>query len=147
MTTAEILSKAKELGEFIAESAEVKKLIATQEVLAVDAVAQGLLDEYNELQQNYQSAYQLRDEATMGNLREVMKVKSEVFGTNESISKYATAKEELDKLITQVNNVISFHMSGGVEGYDESEGCDSCGSGGCGSSGDGGGGCGCGCGC
>jgi len=121
MLTEEITQKAKELGLAIAESEEVKNLIASQEAIAYDPDASTLIEDYNDLQIDYRGANQMGDQEKMKELRQKMIEKWDIMGKNVAISKYHKAKTELDKLIGKVNNIITYYMSGGVEGSADGE--------------------------
>jgi cell fate (sporulation/competence/biofilm development) regulator YlbF (YheA/YmcA/DUF963 family) len=124
MSTTDILNKARDLGEMISDSDEMKELVIAQENLAKDASAQTKLEEYKKLQESLQKAVTSRDLALADSYREKMKAMQDELNAVESVSNYTKANTELDKLIGNVNSVISFVISG-------EEGCSSGGCSGC----------------
>ncbi len=122
----EILEKAKELGQLLAESNELKHFKALETVFYGDEKAQEVLDHYQTRRDEITKKMHESDmtpEALRGfqeELRSCMALLTE----NKVVNDYLEAKSKFNQLITQVNSIISFCVEGEQEGCSGS--CSSC---------------------
>ena len=124
-----ILEKAKELGQAIAESEQNKRLIAAEIAQENDVEAQNLLMQYNvrrkeitdRLKENQPGPEELET------YRAELQKEFDLLMENKNIKEYVEAKKELDHLVQSVNSVISYYITG----EEQSGGCSSSGCSGC----------------
>lgn len=108
----EVLLKARELGEAIQSSEEMKKVKDLELAQENDEEAKALLQEFNlnrmNLARDMQNGKLKREEAIQKNNEafEAMLKKSQV------IADYIAAKNEFDALVNQVNQIINFYITG-----------------------------------
>ena len=108
----EVLLKARELGEAIQSSEEMKKVKDLELGQENDEEAKALLQEFNlnrmNLARDMQNGKLKREEAIQKNNEafEAMLKKSQV------IADYIAAKNEFDALVNQVNQIINFYITG-----------------------------------
>ena len=126
---AEIFEKARELGEAIIESAEYKELKKAELEQEEDAEAMALLKEYSELRTSLAQEIQKGDvsEEEMASIRERLEEAYEKVTTNDHITAYINAQRTFQSIIDQMNNIISFHITGKMPGGCSGD-CSSCGS-------------------
>ena len=108
----EVLLKARELGEAIQSSEEMKKVKDLELAQENDEEAKALLQEFNlnrmNLARDMQNGKLKREEAIRKNNEafDAMLKKSQV------IADYIAAKNEFDALVNQVNQIINFYITG-----------------------------------
>lgn len=125
---AEIFEKARELGEAIIESEEYKELKKAELEQEEDAEAMALLKEYSELRTSLAQEIQKGDvsEEEMASIRERLEEAYEKVTTNDHITAYINAQRTFQSIIDQMNNIISFHITGKIPGGCSGN-CSSCG--------------------
>ena len=125
---AEIFEKARELGEAIIESEEYKELKKAELEQEEDAEAMALLKEYSELRTSLAQEIQKGDvsEEEMASIRERLEEAYEKVTTNDHITAYINAQRTFQAIIDQMNNIISFHITGKIPGGCSGN-CSSCG--------------------
>lgn len=107
-----IIEKARELGEMIQASEQMKKVKETEAIQAEDENAKTLMIEFNmqrmNLVRDMQSGKIKQEEAVQKNNEafEKMVEKSQV------IKDYIDAKKDLDALVNEVNNILTFYITG-----------------------------------
>ena len=125
---AEIFEKARELGEAIIESKEYQELKKAETEQENDEEAMKLLEEYSKLRSKLAEEIQKGDvaEDRMTKIREELEEAYEKITQNDHITAYINAQRIFQSIIEQMNNIISFHITGkmptGCSGS-----CDSCG--------------------
>jgi cell fate (sporulation/competence/biofilm development) regulator YlbF (YheA/YmcA/DUF963 family) len=124
MSTPDILEKARELGNMIAASEEIKALSICEKNLTMDSEAQLLLGKFNELQGKYHSAVSERDFEAQQNLQNELMTAEDELHKNNNIAAYINAKNSFEGLLGEINQIISFAINGGDDGC--SSGCGSC---------------------
>lgn len=124
----EILEMARELGQKIANSELMERAKKAEETQNNDEAAQKLIGEYNlkrmQLAQRVQKENPTKEE--MEAVRTELSEEFDKLMQNESIKNFIDAKKELDAVLEQVNNIISFYVNGKSEGGCSSD-CSSCG--------------------
>lgn len=127
----EITKLAKTLGEAIADSAEFKKYRETELVFERDKEAQSLTQQYQKKQEEL-SKQLGRDGITPSEMIAVRQKMSREYAAlreNNVIKEYLEAKNAAEKLLSDVNGIIRYCVTG--EEQPETSGC----SGNCGSCG------------
>ena len=111
---AEIFEKARELGEAIVESKEYKELKKAELEQEQDEEAMALLKEYSDLRASLAKKVQNGDvsEEEMAKIRESLEAAYEKVTTNDHITAYINAQRTFQAIIDQMNNIISFHITG-----------------------------------
>ena len=125
---AEIFEKARELGEAIIESEEYKELKKAELEQENDEEAMALLKEYSELRTSLAQEIQKGDisEEEMASIRERLEEAYEKVTTNDHITAYINAQRTFQAIIDQMNNILSFHITGKMPGGCSGN-CSSCG--------------------
>lgn len=124
----DILEMAKELGKAIADSDLMAAVKKAEDVQNNDEKAQQLIGEYNLKRMQLAQRVQ-KEDVTQEELEAVQKELSDEFDKlmqYSVISDYITARKELDAVLEQVNNVISFYVTGKTPDGGCSGSCSSC---------------------
>ena len=120
-----IIEKAHELGKMIEASEEMKALKEAEKVQAEDDEAQQLVADFNikrmDLARKIQGGKITEEEAIKKNNEAF----SEMVEKSESIKNYVAAKENFDKMVTGINNVINIYITGEQGGCTHN--CSTCG--------------------
>ena len=120
-----IIEKAHELGEMIEASEEMKALKEAEKIQADDDEAQQLVADFNIKRMNLARQIQggkITEEEAIKKNNEAF---SEMVDASESIKNYVMAKENFDKLVNDVNNVINLYIVGKQDGCTHD--CSTCG--------------------
>lgn len=108
----EIIEKARELGELIQNSEEMKKAKNMEILQNNDDAAQELLKAYNmqrmNLARDMQNNKLSREEAVKKNNEAF----EEMLSKSETIKNYIDAKKEFDALVNQINQILNFYITG-----------------------------------
>lgn len=125
---AEIFEKARELGEAIIESNEYKELKAAELAQENDEEALSLLKEYSDVRSRLAAEIQKGDvsEDRIACIREELEEAYGKMTTNDKITAYINAQRTFQAIIDQMNNIISFHITGKMPGGCSGN-CSSCG--------------------
>ena len=115
---AEIFEKARELGEAIIESKEYKELKAAELAQENDEEAMALLKEYSEVRSRLAEEIQKGDvsEERIVEIREELEEAYQKMTTNDLITAYINAQRTFQAVIDQMNNILSFHITGQLPG-------------------------------
>ena len=125
---AEIFEKARELGEAIIDSNEYKELRRTEMEQENDEEAMRLLKEYSDVRTRLAEEIQKGEpsEERMAQIREELEEAYSNMTTNDRITAYINAQRTFQAIIDQMNNIISFHITGKMPGGCSGS-CSSCG--------------------
>ncbi|HEX2945776.1 MAG TPA: YlbF family regulator [Clostridia bacterium] len=124
-----VLEKARELGEALAESEQLKRLNNAQTALENDDRGMGLMEDYRLLQiELVKATRDDNNEVKIGDIKDMLMSKQAEIDDYKITSEYIEAKNDFDELMKNVNDVITFAITG--EACSPSK-CASCG-GGCG---------------
>lgn len=125
---AEIFEKARELGEAIVESEEYKALKKAEAEQENDPEAMKLLEEYSILRSKLAEEIKKGDvsEEEMNSIRSQLEDAYEKVTANENITAYMNAQRLFQAVMDQMNNIISFHITGKLPGGCSGS-CESCG--------------------
>lgn len=124
----DILEMAKELGKAIADSELMAAVKKAEDVQNNDEKAQQLIGEYNLKRMQLAQRVQ-KEDVTQEELEAVQKELSDEFDKLMQypvIGDFITARKELDAVLEQVNNVISFYVTGKTPNGGCSGACSSC---------------------
>ena len=125
----QIIEKARELGQMIADSDEIKALKGAEELQLADPEAQELMMEYA----NTREAISKKASNPDISKEEFEKIQGEMEAafaklmTNENIKRYIEANKEFKSLIDQVNAIIAYYVKGEEQSGGCSGNCASCG--------------------
>ena len=122
----DIIEMAKELGKAIADSGAMKKLKDSDAALQGDRMGMALMKEYKQLQlELVKASRERRDEETINEIKEMLLKKQQQLYDYEITNNYLEAKSEFDRLMKNINDVISFAITG--EEQCSPDKCGSCG--------------------
>jgi len=117
----EMLEMARELGQLIKNSSEMKRLTIAEENYDADIELQKLIDEYKA----HDSAIATTDDAML--TEAIEKRKNEIYEavvSNPVYNEFMSAQEDVNRLMNTVNSEISFIVTG--ERGCSDEGCSGC---------------------
>ena len=125
----DIIEKAKELGQMIADSEEFANMKKAEAAQTNDEKARQLIKLYND--QRRQAVAKMKNESidpeTMKALQKELQDEFDMLYQNENIKAYIEAKKDFEQLMQSVNSVISFYVTGEEKADCSSGGCGSCG--------------------
>ena len=109
----DILDKASELGHMIAESAEMIRLKDSEVALESDARARELMDDYKQLQIELVKASREKEPAEeLDSIKERLIEKQRDLNEYGKTNEYLEAKSSFDRFMGNINNVITFAITG-----------------------------------
>lgn len=117
---SEILEKARELGTMMAESNELKHFRAMEAVFYSDEEAQKVLNHYQARREEITAKMretEMSPEALRSFQEELQGCMAELTA-NKVVNDYLEAKSAFNKVVTQVNSIISYCIEG-----EEESGC------------------------
>ena len=125
-----VIELAKQLGEALSGSEEFLRYKVAEEAYHADAEALKLTEEYGK--KSEELAKELTREGIMPS--EMIKIRQQMtaeYGklcNNEVIKEFVTSKQEAEQLLSQVNGIIHFYVTGEEEQEGGCSGnCSSCG--------------------
>ncbi len=125
----DVLVKARELGEVLADSPVIKRLRNAETALEKDDRGMALLEDQRLLQIELIKATRGgNNEVDMKDIRDMLVEKQKEIDSYPLTREYLEAKDEFDKLMKNINDIITFAVTG--EACTPSK-CASC-AGGCG---------------
>lgn len=128
----DVLIKARELGETIGESAQLQRMKKAEASLEADERGMGLMEDYRLLQiELVKATREKKGEVQIADLKDMLMAKQTELNTYPVTLEYLEAKNEFDSMMKNINDVITFAITG-EEACSPSK-CSSCG-GGCGGS-------------
>ena len=108
----DIFEKTRELGEMIENSEEMKRLKISEGLQAEDEKAQELFGEFNLKRMNLAKDL---EEGKIGQ-EEAIRKNSEAFNEmmekSELIKNYIDAKKEFDLMISKINGILNYYITG-----------------------------------
>lgn len=123
----DIMEMAKDLGKAIAASPQMARMQETEKVQNNDEEAQKLIGEYNlrrmQLAQKAQKEDVTKEE--LESIRGELGSEFDKLLKNHAINAYVTAKKDVEALIGQVNNILSYYITGETN-QSCGHSCDSC---------------------
>ncbi len=126
----EAVVKARELGEALGDSPEYLRLRKAETALETDERGMGLMEDYRLLQiEMVKATRENKGEVQIGEIKDMLMAKQKEINEYSVTLEYLEAKNAFDSLMKNVNDVITYAITG--ETCSPSK-CSSCG-GGCGS--------------
>jgi len=125
----DILIKARELGNLIGESEVLNRLKKAEHSLENDERGMGLMEDYRLLQiELVRATKQNKSEVELADIRNMLLSKQAEISDYPITREFIESKSEFDSLMKNINDVITFAITG-----EESTGskCSSCSGGGC----------------
>ena len=109
----EILIKAKELGDLLAESTALNRYKKAEKILENDEKGMSLLEDLRLLKiELVRAAREDRNEEDISELKEMLLSKQEEIYSYPVTREYIDSKKEFDDLMKNVNDIISFSITG-----------------------------------
>ena len=115
----DIIQKAQELGQMIANCPEAERVNTAGDKMNADDQAANMLNEY---QENRRQATEKLRSTQNPSKEDIEKFKAEDMAefeklmTNPLIAEYIDASQEMESLVNQVNAVLTYFIQGGQEG-------------------------------
>lgn len=126
----EVLIKARELGETLSTSQELKRLKDAETTLENDEHGMALMEDHRLLQiELIKATRESSGEVEIKDIRDMLMAKQSELNTYPVTQEYMESKNAFDALMKNINDVITFAITGEACTSDK---CSSC-SGGCGS--------------
>lgn len=125
----DIYEKARELGDLISESDELKRLRDAEEAIINNQQALDIFNEFSAIRQEYVGLMEGNDDQT-----KIEEVKSRLLEKNDELMKNETTKTYIDSK-TAVDNIfksVTDILMKSVNGTEDEDGCSSSGCSGCG---------------
>ena len=108
----DILEKARELGEMLADSEEYKRLQAAEKAKNEDEQALKLLNDYNRMANEFamkvQAAEPTKDE--LENYRDSLGAAFAELDANPVVHEFMESKKSFDELMKNINSIIAFYV-------------------------------------
>ncbi|MFZ5590332.1 MAG: YlbF family regulator [Bacillota bacterium] len=125
---AAILQKARELGEEISRSTELQEMLAAQQAMLSNPEASALIEEFNRKQKYYMTIQRQGLELTDSQKQDIADLEERMLD-NELVLSFFRAQQNFEKILEEINNIISQAISGQTtcgEGGCSDECCSSC---------------------
>jgi len=106
-----ILEKAHALGQEIAVSKELNDMKEAEQELMRDETAQRIIQEFNEKQKNFMAMQQQGQELSESQKAEVKDLEERML-ENPLIYRFFQAQQGFEKVLEEINNIISQAISG-----------------------------------
>lgn len=108
-----ILIKARELGNLLGESDILNRLKKAEQILENDERGMGLMEDYRLLQiELVKATREKKSEVQLTDIRDMLVAKQAEINTYPITLEYIESKNEFDALMKNVNDVITFAISG-----------------------------------
>lgn len=124
----DILIKARELGEMLGDSKEMQRFKKAEAILERDDRGMGLMEDYRLLQiELVKATREKKGEVQISEVKDMLMAKQKEINTYPITLEYLEAKNEFDSFMKNINDVITFAITG-EEACSPSK-CSSCGGG------------------
>lgn len=107
-----VLEKARELGELIQQSEEMKKFKDAERAQSEDENAATLMQEYNVKRMNLARDMQNGKIERAEAVKENTLAFEEMVGKCQTIKDYVEAKKEFDMLVQKMNQILNYYITG-----------------------------------
>jgi len=109
-----IIEKAQELGTMIAESEESARVSAAADAMNADSEAVGLLKTYNDNRKAATEKMRGKNptKEDLKEFKDYVQAEFEKIAGNKLISEYIEASRDFDNMVSQVNAVLSYFITG-----------------------------------
>jgi cell fate (sporulation/competence/biofilm development) regulator YlbF (YheA/YmcA/DUF963 family) len=118
-----ILEKARELGEEIASSTELREMKDSEIAMMNDTAAKNLVEEFNEKQRKFMDLRSKGIKLTRDQISEVQDLENRVM-ENPLIVNFFQKQQVFERVIEQINEIISKSIAGDQACSDEC--CSTC---------------------
>lgn len=109
----DIMDKARELGQMLADSPELLRLRQSETGLAQDEKAQTLMQEYRQYQiELVRATKATKDQEVLSDMRNRLLQKQQELNSYSVTNEYLEAKSAFDGLMKNVNNVLIYSITG-----------------------------------
>lgn len=109
----DIIEKAKELGQAIANSEEMNRLKQAEADIENDEKARELLNDYKQLQiEVVRATKEGREKAVVDSIKDRLLDKQEEINLYETTKRYIDAKSSFDGFMKTINNVMIYSITG-----------------------------------
>lgn len=125
----DVLEKARELGEMLADSAEYKRMKAAEAAKNSDSTALSMLAEYNRKANEFAAKIRTA-EPTKEELEEYRTSLGQAFAeldSNTVVHEFLEASKAFDDMMKNINSIIAFYVVPEKQGGSCSGDCSSCG--------------------
>ncbi len=115
----DIIQKAQELGQMIANCSEADKVKAAGDRMNANDEAVDMLQAYNDNRRGASERLRAMDKPSKEDIeafRAEDMAEFEKLMTNPLIKEYIEASQEMENLVNQVNAVLTYYIQGGQEG-------------------------------
>ncbi|MCC8169659.1 MAG: YlbF family regulator [Oscillospiraceae bacterium] len=107
-----VIEKARELGELIQSSDEMKRVKQAEIAQEADDAAQALLKEFNMQRMNLARNMQKGDISREDAVKRNNEAFDELLKNSDTVKEYVDAKSKFDGLVNQVNQILYFYITG-----------------------------------
>ena len=108
----DIFEKTRELGEMIENSEEMKRLKIAEGLQAEDEKAQELFGEFNLKRMNLAKDLEEGKISQEEAIRKNSEAFNEMMEKSELIKNYIDAKKEFDLMISKINGILNYYITG-----------------------------------
>lgn len=108
----DIFEKTRELGEMIENSEEMKRLKIAEGLQAEDPEAQELFGEFNLKRMNLAKDLEEGKISQEEAIRKNSEAFNEMMEKSELIKNYIDAKKEFDLMISKINGILNYYITG-----------------------------------
>lgn len=126
----DVLEKARELAQAIAEDERCKRLQAAKIANDSDKELQDIIGEFNlkklQLNNEFNKPAEQQSKEKMTRLNNELKELYAKAMANKSMAEYTKAKADMDELLTHINNIIQMSVTGEVSEGGCTGNCASC---------------------
>lgn len=124
----DVLEKAKELGEALANSAVFQRMKAAEEAQAKDEIATKMLAEYNQKTNEFAAKVKAKQptKEELEFYRDTLHTEFEKLMQNATIAEFIASKKEFDDLMKKMNRILSSYVTPQEESTCSGS-CSSCG--------------------
>lgn len=111
-----VIEAARELGKVIQADARYIEYVKAKELNDADEGLQNLIGEFNLIRQNYAMESDRPEEEIdhdkVKKLRDDMNATYEKIMTNENMAVFTMAKQGMDKLMSEINTILTYSVEG-----------------------------------
>lgn len=125
----DVLVKAKELGRMIGDSDELQRLKKSEIALEGDDRGMGLMEDYRLLQiELVKATREKKGELQISEIKDMLMAKQTELNTYSVTLEYLEAKNGFDAMMKNINDIITFAITGEECSPSKCSSCSGCGS-------------------
>ena len=122
----EIKQKAADLGKLIIEEKVYADYLGNKLKYEADGEVQGLLKKFEELREEVDALGAAGDTDKMKEKSSELQKLFETINGNKTVIDYFAARREVENILGEINNIITFYINGEEEGGCDESKCASC---------------------